>query len=252
MLYCPQCGAEYREGYSSCSDCHVLLVREWPGRTEQEPAPPPGDPNKDPFTNFWKGEDARIHAELCSLLEEAEIPHITIRREDHLFNITRQPQLQIAVPFSMMEKAESVVVEAFGEPLELPLPEGEPVVDPEEPTTRLGKFLRDGFERGLLPTILEKMRESRQEKIETEIEDEPSSDGRVHDPDDCHSAGATMEVWSGPEQDLAEMISVSLRENEIPSRQDEFKSSQVVYVEPKDEERAREIVREIVEATPPE
>lgn len=28
MKYCPNCGAEYRAGFESCSDCHVALVDE--------------------------------------------------------------------------------------------------------------------------------------------------------------------------------------------------------------------------------
>jgi hypothetical protein len=34
-MFCPQCYAEYREGFVECSDCHVPLVSRLP-----EPAPP--------------------------------------------------------------------------------------------------------------------------------------------------------------------------------------------------------------------
>ncbi|MGB6899385.1 MAG: hypothetical protein WBE12_12370, partial [Candidatus Acidiferrum sp.] len=50
-------------------------------------AVPPGDPEEDPFCSFWKGDDPRVHAELCGLLDEQGIPYKTIRRHDHLFNI---------------------------------------------------------------------------------------------------------------------------------------------------------------------
>ncbi len=29
-MYCPNCKAEYREGFTSCSDCHIKLVKELP------------------------------------------------------------------------------------------------------------------------------------------------------------------------------------------------------------------------------
>jgi hypothetical protein len=35
MVYCPKCGAEYREGFSECSDCRVPLVWEKPTKSEQ-------------------------------------------------------------------------------------------------------------------------------------------------------------------------------------------------------------------------
>ena len=114
-MTCPKCGAEYRQGYTSCADCHVFLVSgqaggsqlarvQWvEGNPEAEasgaagdtrydypgaggvPAEP-GDPNEDPFCSFWKGTDARVCAELCTVLDEAGIPHKTIHRQDHLFN----------------------------------------------------------------------------------------------------------------------------------------------------------------------
>lgn len=28
MMYCPKCGAEYRDGFTECTDCEALLVRE--------------------------------------------------------------------------------------------------------------------------------------------------------------------------------------------------------------------------------
>jgi hypothetical protein len=29
-MFCPQCGAEYREGFDRCSDCDVALIEEGP------------------------------------------------------------------------------------------------------------------------------------------------------------------------------------------------------------------------------
>ena len=35
-MFCPNCGGEYREGFTECADCHVALVLE--------PPPPPPEP----------------------------------------------------------------------------------------------------------------------------------------------------------------------------------------------------------------
>src|SRR6516165_1705848 len=74
-MFCPQCKAEYRPGFTQCADCDVDLVWELPQEgLEPRQRAQPGDPNEDPFCSFWKGEDPRVHAELCSVLDEAEIP----------------------------------------------------------------------------------------------------------------------------------------------------------------------------------
>lgn len=39
MPFCPKCQTEYREGFSTCADCHVPLVAELPPLPEPEPLP---------------------------------------------------------------------------------------------------------------------------------------------------------------------------------------------------------------------
>src|SRR5580658_6601307 len=114
-MFCPNCKAEYRQGFTRCADCDVALVDELPEEAlvAPEPAAAPGDPDEDPFCSFWSGDDPRIHAELCELLDKERIPHKTVRREDHLFRISRYPAFQIGIPFSMFERAEAVVKEAY-------------------------------------------------------------------------------------------------------------------------------------------
>lgn len=154
-MICPKCGAEYRQGYTSCADCHVFLVAErakagsgrsaWPQPVDDEPvsyeraaesddrgepAPEPGDPAEDPFCSFWKGNDARVCVELCAVLDEVGIPHKTVHRQDHLFNFNNQPAYELGVPASFYEQAELAVKEAFGNDEDevrlLPPPEEDP------------------------------------------------------------------------------------------------------------------------------
>lgn len=111
-MICPQCQAEYRDGFSRCADCDIDLVpaRENPAALT---ALSVGDPEEDPFCEFWKGTDDRLHAELLDILTEAGVPCKTRRRTDCLFNFTTSAVFRIGVPFSLFDKAEAAVAAAF-------------------------------------------------------------------------------------------------------------------------------------------
>jgi hypothetical protein len=106
-MYCPQCKAEYRQGFTHCADCDADLVQELASSSDAA-----GD--QDPFCQLWKGEDPRIFAELCAVLEESGIPYRRVELQDHLFNTMRFPEFHLAVPFSRFEQAEKAVAEAYG------------------------------------------------------------------------------------------------------------------------------------------
>src|SRR6202521_3137117 len=117
-MYCPQCKAEYRQGFTRCADCDVELVHEPPpvahGLGATGEASSHAEDSEDPFCSFWRGDDPRIHAELCELLTEEGIPHKTVRREDHLFNLNTKSAFQIGIPFSQFEKADAAIKDAYG------------------------------------------------------------------------------------------------------------------------------------------
>jgi hypothetical protein len=96
---------------------------------------PPDTADEDPFCAFWEGSDPRICAEICGVLDESAIPHRVLRREANLFRISPDSQMKIGVPFSLYQKAERVVVEAFGMDEEariLPAPYEEQFPDSED------------------------------------------------------------------------------------------------------------------------
>jgi hypothetical protein len=63
---------------------------------------------------------------------------------------------------------------------------------------------------------------------------------------------AISEVWSGGDESLAAFLGAALKENGILVRVERHGQRSAVYAPPEEESRAREIVREIVEGTPPE
>jgi len=218
-MFCPKCGAEYRQGYTSCADCDVFLVTSPPGETvspgpDREPVPEPGDPARDPFCSFWKGQSARICTEVCAALDEAGIPHKTIHREDHLFNIAWQVPYEVGVPASLYEKAELAIRSAFGGD-----EDAIPLLPPDIPAP------------------------SEETRAQEQAEANEWLGARY--PED-----ATVEVWSGEDPEVKEMIELSLRENDLVTRSEKDRGLMKILVLPEDEARARRIIREIESSAP--
>jgi hypothetical protein len=63
---------------------------------------------------------------------------------------------------------------------------------------------------------------------------------------------ASVEIWAGEEDRIAQFLAAALQENEIPMRIENPGNQSRIYVNPADEVRAREIVKEVVEGVPPE
>ncbi len=121
-MICPQCQAEYRDGFTVCADCNVPLVPKLAAPHDSSSASEPaedenqnfGSDEEDPFCAFWEGEDTRIFAEVCTVLDEADIRYRSLRHDSQIFRISPYSKMKIGVPFSQFEKAELAVVEAFG------------------------------------------------------------------------------------------------------------------------------------------
>jgi hypothetical protein len=226
-MYCPLCGAEYRPEFGVCSDCQVALVPDPP----RGPSPSIDDASVDDtsFGLLWSGSDPRKHAEVCEALDRQKIPARTLRREDHLFNATIHPEFEVYVPVDLMSSAREALHQA-----------------------------------NLAEDDSEELAESGTLEI-------PAEDGPPDDPNDNYEErgdrlnfdpqDANVEIWSGQDFDMAAMVASSLRENHIPYRSDsditEPKSASDgtpatrLLVFPEDEKRAKEIVRQIVDAVPP-
>lgn len=245
-MFCPRCQAEYRQGFTRCADCDVELVDELPAAAIVPHAiAAPGDPDEDPFCSFWKGDDPRIHAELCELFEGLGIPYKTIRREDHLFNLNTSSAFDLGIPFSLFEKAEAAVQEAYGsdaaiQPASRLLPEGSEHL----PGTRSDSRMRASSARLASGSAVFPLEPP---SADTPERPEPEGEGEDGEPRD-----ATTKIWSGDEEEMAEFIMASLQINEIPCRRDRRGGMHTLYVRPEEETRALEIVREVVEGVPPE
>ena len=67
-----------------------------------------------------------------------------------------------------------------------------------------------------------------------------------------NAAAANLELWSGEDGALADLLEACLRENRIGVRREERPPDQVrLLIMPADQTPSREIIREVLEATPP-
>ncbi len=73
MMICPQCGGEYRDGFSQCVDCEVPLVATPPGAAEE--AEPEPEPDVGLVSVLETGDPAEM-AFVESLLLEGNIPYV--------------------------------------------------------------------------------------------------------------------------------------------------------------------------------
>jgi hypothetical protein len=74
-VYCPKCHAEFRPGFTECSDCRVPLVWELPPELEG-----PGDPHLE-WVSVLEGDDPLIIGSAKELLDRAGIPFYIVGDE---------------------------------------------------------------------------------------------------------------------------------------------------------------------------
>lgn len=114
-VWCPRCGAEYVEGWGTCSNCGVELVDTLPAIAGRPVNPeamtvpdPEAPPDEDPFVPIWEGPTAEAHR-LVGLIERAHIPV-------DLGDANEPGRARIEVPLSYVDEARDALA---AEPTEI-------------------------------------------------------------------------------------------------------------------------------------
>ena len=69
-MICPQCGAEFRQGFYRCNDCDVSLI-------PKPPPAPPEDHTAEEYVQVFETSETDVIPVIKSLLEGAEIAYLT-------------------------------------------------------------------------------------------------------------------------------------------------------------------------------
>jgi hypothetical protein len=161
---------------------------------------------------LWAGEDPAVHAALLEELEVAEI----------LFSDKSLGDDEVA-----------------------------PTADPL-PINWKPRF---GFEVAVLSTdlaaaqeVLEKLLEEEPADLEIPAQDGVTVEPRLVVETEAHPK---VEVWNGNNERVAQFLTAAMQENEIPIHLENPGEQTRILVSAANEKRAREIVREVVEGTPP-
>ncbi|HTS12893.1 MAG TPA: hypothetical protein VMH00_12305 [Candidatus Limnocylindrales bacterium] len=242
-MFCPVCKAEYRLGITHCPDCDVDLV-------EQLTAD--GSDGRDVATDsegnllVWSGVEPHLYRAICDALDSAGIAHHDTDREFGL-PAFGQKMLLVWVSPGDWARAGMILEEVLREP---------DLADRDDIRVRAEAARLEPFRFG--KPIYSTEPERRADPFaavstESLLSDNASTEATPDDiVEDFHPDEATSEVWSG-EEEMEETVRLCLRENGIGCVvEGGSDGKQHLRVMPSAEARAKEIVREVVEATPPE
>jgi hypothetical protein len=212
-MICPSCKCEYIRGVTQCSDCGVALVDALDAS-----APKPEDGME--IVSVWEGNDPGEYAAVKEALDEAGITVIDQQSAGYFIFPSMRPKKEIYVSGKDLEQAKKVLLDLQGW---------------DEP---------------------EELSEGQRESLELPDSDNSDSDEQTtlepDSPDDWHEDDPVAEVWHGDNEHLADTLSACLREIGIGSRKLPEGGNWRLVVRPEHEARGKEVVREVVEARPPE
>jgi hypothetical protein len=166
--------------------------------------------------SVWQGNDPSECERVKAALENAGIEFLDGDSKNFEVFVPLGSNLEIFVSTADRDAARKIILDEDGR------------IDPEELTP-------EGMESLTLPES-----------------DQPDSDGPQDLSAEWNEDDPVTEVWNGEKEDLADILAACLREIGIASRKLSEASRWSLVVRPEQEARAREVVREVVEASPPE
>jgi hypothetical protein len=219
-MFCPNCEAEYRPGFTRCSDCEVALV----ARLEERDIP-----NNNPELSgtpelLWTGMDAATRDGIVAALETEKIPYH--ERRNKVGALRNWPEEVYAIFIHARDhRAADAALQAA-----VRLRESAPDDSGEEPLHSSAPL---------------------QESPESDDEYDASDFPLDYVPDNFDPDEATAEVWSGQDPTTRENLITCLRNIGVGSAIDDSAGRLRIRVTPSSQKRASETIRQVIEASEP-
>jgi hypothetical protein len=228
-MFCPECKAEYRQGFTRCADCDVDLVYELESESAAAQRTAQG------FRVIWRGVSQESCLSVCYQLRDLGINYKVTETLGSLGLDTKvSRRYALAVPLESYERTKaalhvqedlpSALSGAEWEKLEAVGESDEPN-DPQVEVNEVDEIASEDFWR--------------EQQIRREAYLRP-----------WYPGDASVEIWSqdhAEEDDISGAVEMALKENLIRYRLDVHDRIHKVFVLPEDERQAREIVQEIRE-----
>jgi len=241
-MFCPECKTEYRPGFTKCADCGVDLVPSLPA--DNPPAGQDVITNSEGLELLWSGTNRMLGEGIDYALDAAHIFHKVTDKGLGLL-----PTYPGSVGFIWIDPKDRAAVRAILEKI-LDKPETVDSQFQDEVVAESARVNPLGVGRRVFGRAADQQSDDTEDALpESADSGEPTPDDIVEDfdPDD-----ATADVWSGDDKDLANYVNLALEGVGIGSVVRDDAGKRHVYVLPAQEKRAREIIREILEGTPPQ
>jgi hypothetical protein len=249
-MFCPVCKYEFRRGFTRCNQCDVDLVDALPAEEEVDHAPPTAAQMDHP-TLLWSGANGGIFSALTAALDDAQIPYNKEELDARLVFTSQHGDLEVWVPAANLPQAKPLLDSILANPLNSKAAQNRSVVSDEVSS-------ETGDEEDLHDESGEGDDDIRNENVAREL----------------YPEDATAEVWSGADENIAEILKSCLAEIGVacyvhrPDSESDGDSSAgrnladpsanhaaaifAVRVLPEDEARARKIVQQVTTGAPPD
>lgn len=243
-MFCPVCKYEYRRGFTHCNDCDVDLVDALPSEADVDhKLRTPADEMDSP-TLLWKGANGGTFSAITAALDAAKIPYNREDLDARLVFSSEFSELEIWVPATSFSDAQNILDEVLSTTANAPLR-----AEPPDATNEIPAEDDEGAD----DIRHETLKELYPEDATAEVWSGHAANNDASNANHAASSGATNDALMADilKSCLAE-IGVACYVERPDADSGDAQRIYAVRVLPEDEDRAKEIVRQVIDAAPPQ